>query len=138
MNQVTPSSKRAPRNPNRVDAQLRRRQAEKDAALALETAAAKPTDVVNELQSEAAPAPAARLRNSGEGSERRALGKLRRAFKKAGKAEATEGELRAFLNDLVAAGVPVMRRTSGRLAKVVKGERTVESLLLERGGKKAA
>jgi hypothetical protein len=45
--------------------------------------------------------------------------------------------LRAFLSDLVAAGVPVMRRSSGRLAKVVKGELPVESLLLERGGKKA-
>jgi hypothetical protein len=137
MNQVAASTK-APRNPNRVDAQLRRRRAEKDASLALEAAAAKPTDVVNELQAEAAPAATDLLRNSEEGSERRALGKLRRAFRKAGKPETTEAELRVFLDALHAAGVPVMRRTSGRLAKVVKGEQTVESLLLERGAKKAA
>ena len=136
MNQVTASTK-APRNPNRVDAQLRRRRAEKAAALALEADAAKPMDVANELQAEAAPAAADLLRKSGEGLERRALGKLRRAFRKAGKPEATEAELHEFLDALRAAGVPVMRRSSGRLAKVVKGERTVESLLLERGGKNA-
>ena len=129
MNQVTASTK-APRNPNRVDAQLRRRRAEK-------AAAAKSTDVVNELQAEAAPAPADLLRNSGEGSERRALGKPRRAYRKAGQPDAPETTLREFLATLRAAGVPVMRRTSGRLAKVVKGERTVESLLLERDGKNA-
>jgi hypothetical protein len=65
------------------------------------------------------------------------LGKLRRAFKKAGEPGANEAELRALLDALRAAGVPVMRRTSGRLAKVVKGERTIDSLLLERGGKNA-
>ena len=136
MDQVTASTK-ALRNPNRIAAQLRRRRAEKATALAVEAAAAKPTDVANELQAEAAPVAADLLRNSEEGSERRALGKLRRAFRKAGKPEATEAELRAFLNDLVAAGVPVVRRTSGRIAKVVRGERTIESLLLERGGKNA-
>ena len=136
MNQVTASTK-APRNPNRVDAQLKRRRAEKATALAVEAAAAKSTDVVNELQAEAAPAPADLLRNSGEGSERRALGKLRRAYRKAGQPYAPETTLREFLATLRAVDVPVMRRSSGRLAKVIKGERTVESLLLERAARKA-
>jgi biotin carboxyl carrier protein len=55
------------------------------------------------------------------------LGKVRRAFQKAGR-EASEEELLKFAEELVAASIPIMSRSSSRIAKVVKGEQTVEDL----------
>jgi hypothetical protein len=56
------------------------------------------------------------------------LGKIRRAHVKAGTAESTPGLLEAFARKLLSAGVPLMQRSSSRIAKVVKGEVEIETL----------
>jgi hypothetical protein len=66
------------------------------------------------------------------GANRRMISKLRRAFRKAGKSETSEAEIMAFLTSLLQANVPVLNRSSGRIARVVKGEKSIESLLLTR------
>ena len=54
-------------------------------------------------------------------------GKCRRAFSKAGKI-LTKIEIDNFLYQLLAAGVPVLKRTSSRIAGAVAGKVTLESL----------
>jgi hypothetical protein len=71
-------------------------------------------------------------------ANRKIMGKLRRAFRKAGKSEASETEIMAFLTSLLQANVPVLNRSSGRIARVVKGEQNIESLLLVRVPRKSA
>ena len=66
------------------------------------------------------------------------MSKLRRAFRKAGKSVASETEIMAFLASLLQANVPVLNRSSGRIARVVKGEQSIESLLLVRVPTKSA
>jgi hypothetical protein len=83
----------------------------------------KPTEIADELTSPA---------------NRKMIGKLRRAFRKAGKSEASETEIRAFLTSLLEAKVPVLDRSSGRICRVIKGEQSIESLLLVRVPKKSA
>ena len=69
--------------------------------------------------------------------DRRMLGKIKRAFLKAG--VETDSEARAaFLNDLLMAKVPVLNRSSGRIARVIKGEESIATLLLVRVPKKSA
>jgi len=60
--------------------------------------------------------------------------KVRRAFRRIGRAEAPEEEKRAFLVRLEEANIPVGQISSFRLAKVLKGELTLENLkkLIER------
>jgi hypothetical protein len=77
----------------------------------------KPTEIADELASPA---------------NRKMIGKLRRAFRKAGKSEASETEIRAFLTSLLEPKVPVLDRSSGRICRVIKGEQNIESLLLVR------
>ena|SRR6266446_5821365 len=72
------------------------------------------------------------------GAKGKIMGKLRRAFRKAGKFEASETEIMAFLTSLLQANVPVLNRSSGRIARVVKGEQSIESLLLARVPTKSA
>jgi hypothetical protein len=72
------------------------------------------------------------------GANRKIMGKLRRAFRKAGKSEVSEAEVSAFLASLLEAKVPVLNRSSGRIARVVKGEQSIESLLLARVSRKSA
>jgi hypothetical protein len=62
------------------------------------------------------------------------LGKVRRAFQKAGK-EASEEEQLKFFEELIAAGVPIMSRSSSRIANVVKGEQTLEDLKVSKSRK---
>jgi hypothetical protein len=69
--------------------------------------------------------------------DRKMLGKVKRAFLKAGIAAGPEAQA-AFLNDLLMAKVPVSNRSSGRIARVVKGEKSIESLLLARVFTKSA
>ena len=66
------------------------------------------------------------------GANGKIMGKLRRAFRKAGKSEVSETEIMAFLRSLLEVGVPVLERSSGRISRVVKGEKSIESLLLAR------
>ena len=56
------------------------------------------------------------------------LAKIRRAFGKAGKAEASPEEQMAFLNQLHELNIPVLNRSSGRIARVLKGELSIEAL----------
>jgi hypothetical protein len=65
-------------------------------------------------------------------ANRKMMGKVRRAFRKAGKPDAPEAELSAFLTSLLDIRVPVLQRSSARIAKVLTGERNIESLLLTR------
>jgi hypothetical protein len=64
-------------------------------------------------------------------AERAMLGKVKRAFLKAGVEAGPEAQA-DFLNDLLLAKVPVLNRSSGRIARVLKGEKGIESLLLTR------
>ena len=69
--------------------------------------------------------------------DRKMLGKVKRAFLKAGVEAGPEAQA-AFLDDLLRAKVPVSNRSSGRIARIIKGEQSIESLLLVRVPKKSA
>ena len=92
----------------------------------VDTETAEPVEIVPELQ----------LRKV-EQADRKMLGKIKRAFVKAGVEAGPEAQA-AFLNELLMANVPVLNRSSGRIARVVKGEQSIESLLLVRVHKKSA
>jgi hypothetical protein len=92
----------------------------------VEAETAEPVEIVPELQ----------LRKV-EQVDRKMLGKVKRAFLKAGVEAGPEAQA-AFLNNLLMANVPVLNRSSGRIARVVKGEQSIESLLLVRVPKKSA
>ena len=129
-----------------VEAQLAGREASGEAAkgikydgtshetIAAETASIEKVDVLpveSAKTTETADEPAFR-------ANRKMMGKLRRAFRKAGKSEASETEVIAFLTSLLKANVPILNRSSERIARVVKGERSIESLLLARVPTKSA
>jgi hypothetical protein len=65
------------------------------------------------------------------------LSKVRRAFRKAGK-EASEAEQTKFAEELIAAGIPILSRSSSRIAKVLKGEETLEDLKISKSRKTKA
>jgi hypothetical protein len=92
----------------------------------VEAETTEPVEIVPELQ----------LRKV-EQADRKMLGKVKRAFRKA-RVEATSEAQAAFLNDLLMANVPVLNRSSGRIARVVKGEESIATLLLVRAPKKSA
>ena len=92
----------------------------------VEAETAEPVEMVPELQP----------RNV-EQVDRKMLGKIRRAFLKAGVEAGPEAQA-TFLNDLLMANVPVLNRSSGRIARVVKGEESIATLLLVRAAKKSA
>ena len=91
----------------------------------VEAETAEPVEIVPELQ----------LRKV-EQADRKMLGKVKRAFVKAGVEAGPEAQA-AFLNDLLMANVPVLNRSSGRIARVVKGEQSIARLLV-RAPKKSA
>ena len=92
----------------------------------VEAETAEPVEIVPELQ----------LRKV-EQVDRKMLGKVKRAFLKAGVEAGPEAQA-AFLNDLLMTNVPVLNRSSARIARVVKGEQSIESLLLARVPTKSA
>ena len=91
-----------------------------------EAETAEPVEIVPELQLQKV-----------EQVDRKMLGKIKRAFLKAGVEAGPEAQA-AFLNDLLRANVPVLNRSSGRIARVIKGEESIATLLLVRGPKKSA
>jgi K+ transporter len=91
----------------------------------VEAETAEPVEIVSELQP----------RNV-EQVDRKMLGKIKRAFLKAGVEAGSEAQA-AFLNELLMADVPVLNRSSGRIARVVKGEENIATLLLVRAPKKS-
>jgi hypothetical protein len=62
------------------------------------------------------------------------LSKVRRAFRKAGK-EGSQAEQEEFAGQLIAAGVSILSRSSGRIAKVLKAEETLEDLKISKARK---
>jgi hypothetical protein len=92
----------------------------------VEAKTAEPVEIVAELQ----------LRKV-EQVDRKMRGKVKRAFLKAGVEAGPEAQA-AFLNDLLMANVPVLNRSTARIARVVKGEQNIESLLLARVPTKSA
>jgi hypothetical protein len=92
----------------------------------VEAETAEPADMVPELQ----------LRKV-EQTGRKMLGKVKHTFLKAGVEAGPEAQA-DFLNNLLMANVPVLNRSSGRIARVVKGEQSIASLLLVRVPKKSA
>jgi hypothetical protein len=92
----------------------------------VEAETAEPVEIVPELQ----------LRKV-EQADREMLGKVKRAFLKAGVEAGPEAQA-SFLNDLLLANVPVLNRSSGRIARVVKGEESIATLLLVRAPKQSA
>lgn len=56
------------------------------------------------------------------------LAKLGRAFKKAGMPDVSEEKKLEFAQELVSAGVPLANRSSARIARVIKGEISIEAL----------
>jgi hypothetical protein len=66
--------------------------------------------------------------NPKSGFSRGMLGKVRRAHIKAGIAEPTDALCEAFVRNLLATAVPIMKRSSTRIAKVIKGEVEIEAL----------
>jgi hypothetical protein len=92
----------------------------------VDTETAETVEIVPELQ----------LRKV-EQADRKMLGKVKRAFVKAGVEAGPEAQA-AFLNDLLMAKVPVLNRSSDRIARVLKGEKSIPSLLLVRVPKKSA
>jgi hypothetical protein len=92
----------------------------------VEAQTAEPVEIVPKLQP----------RNV-EQVNRKMLGKVKRAFLKAGVEAAPEAQA-AFLNNLLMANVPVLNRSSGRIARVLKGQQNIESLLLARAPTKSA
>ena len=136
---------------HRVEAQLaQRKKAQSDAvsetvttpASAIELIPASALPPVEKVHVEAETAastemvPELQLRKV-EQADRKMIGKVKRAFVKAGVEAGSEAQA-AFLNDLLRANVPVLNRSSGRIARVVKGEESIASLLLVRIPKKSA
>src|SRR5271166_6643663 len=148
-NKESSKSSKSIKQPHRVEAQLAHRKKAKSDAVSetvttpasaielipvsalppvenvhVEAETAEPVKIVPELQ----------LRKV-EQVDRKMLGKVKRAFLKAGVEAGPEAQA-AFLNDLLRANVPVSIRSSGRIARIIKGEQSIESLLLARVPKK--
>jgi hypothetical protein len=56
------------------------------------------------------------------------LGEMTRAFRKAGKPDATDLTKAAYANQLPKIGVPIMERSSTKISKAIKDEISVEDL----------
>jgi hypothetical protein len=79
------------------------------------------TEATEPTQTEAAKKPEAEF-------TRGQLGKVKRAFAKAGQPEASEESRKKWLAEMKEANVAVMEFSSSRLAKVIKGELTASEL----------
>ena len=148
-NKESSKSSKSIKQPHRVEAQLaHRKKAKSDAVSETVTAPASAIELipvsalppVENVHVEAETAepvkivPELQLRKV-EQVDRKMLGKVKRAFLKAGVEAGPEAQA-AFLNDLLRANVPVSNRSSGRIARIIKGEQSIESLLLARVPKK--
>jgi hypothetical protein len=63
------------------------------------------------------------------------LGKIRRAHKKADMPDVSEDKKHEFAQELLAAGVPILNRSSARIARVIKGKISIEDLKVSRRAK---
>ena len=86
----------------------------------------KQTDGAAKQLKRSAPSSEPKLRDISKGM----LGKLRRAFKKAGK-PATDDELEDYAKKLIQAEVMFMKRSSAHISRYIKGEISLEDLKTE-------
>jgi hypothetical protein len=63
------------------------------------------------------------------------LGKVGRAYKKADMPDISEDKKHEFAQELLAAGIPIVNRSSARIARVIKGEISIEDLKVSRRAK---
>jgi hypothetical protein len=63
------------------------------------------------------------------------LGKVGRAYKKADMPNVSEDKKLEFAQELLAAGIPIVNRSSARIARVIKGEISIEDLKVSRRAK---
>jgi hypothetical protein len=63
------------------------------------------------------------------------LGKVGRAYKRAGVPDVSEEKKLEFAQQLLGAGVPILDRSSARIARVIKGETSIEDLKVSRRAK---
>ena len=89
------------------------------------------SDVKDELTEIAAPVIPGETRTPPSEVTKPMLAKLSRAFQKACK-EASEAEQLKFAEELLAAGVPILSRSSGRISRAIKGEINIEDLKVSR------
>jgi len=89
------------------------------------------SDVKDEQVEIAAPVIQGEEQTSLTGVTKPMLAKVNRAFKKAGK-EASDAEQLKFAEELLAAGVPIMSRSSGRISRAIKGEISIADLKVSR------
>jgi hypothetical protein len=60
------------------------------------------------------------------------LAKIGRAYKKADMPDVSEQEKLEFAQELLAAGVPILNRSSARISRAIKGEISIEDLKVSR------
>jgi hypothetical protein len=92
--------------------------------------AVKKTPAVREAAAKA-PAPTA----TASAVTKAMLAKIERAYKKAAMPNVSEERKLEFAQELLAAGVPIVNRSSARIARVIKGEISIEDLKVSRRAK---
>jgi hypothetical protein len=91
---------------------------------------AKKTPAVREATAKA-PAPTAAT----SAVTKAMLGKVGRAYKKADMPDVSEDKKLEFAQELLGAGIPLANRSSARIARVIKGEITIDDLKVSRRAK---
>ena len=89
------------------------------------------SDVKDELTEIATPVIPGETRTPPSEVTKPMLNKVHRAFQKSGK-ESSEVEELKFAQELLAAGVPIMSRSSGRISRTIKGEISIADLKVSR------
>jgi hypothetical protein len=83
-------------------------------------------ETIKEIKAQSKPAKSAPAKPE---VTKRMLSKVARAYRKAGiKGGGTESDHTAFVHTLLNAGVPILERSSGRIARAIKGEIEIADL----------
>jgi hypothetical protein len=125
----TPVSK----NPDRVDRQLMNLTPKRGAVvLNLEPGTGNVDKTIKEIKAKQKPATSASAKPE---ATKRMLSKIGRAYKKAGtvKGGGTTTDREAFAHVLLNAGVPILARSSSRIAKAIRGEIQIADLMVSGG-----
>jgi hypothetical protein len=131
------------RNPNRVDRRLQKLAPKEGEIVSHFVAGAGNVDeTIKEIKAQSKPAKSAPAKPE---VTKRMLSKVARAYRKAGiKGGGTESDHTAFVHTLLNAGVPILERSSNRIAKAIKREIEIADLKVSGrgtgkvGSKKAA
>ena len=129
----------ASRNPNRADRQLQKLAPKEGEIVSHFVATAGNVDeTIKEIKAQSKPAKSTPAKPE---VTKRMLSKIARAYKKAGtvKGGGTEADHKAFAFTLLNAGIPILERSSSRIARAIKGEIAIADLKVNgRTAKKAA